>query len=349
MAETDQPAENGESTWGALKEQFQEVAGEPEQKDAEAPAVTKPKHSEYFILYVGLGVLAVAALVILLFNLPRKKSDANDLGQGVFNAAGLRGHLVTRWQKGKTQYQLQIQPIDARSNAGFELVAGDPPQPIYINLRILDSSGFALCGKQIILRFDPMREFPMLRRAAQTGGKISGELAKQQEDLLILQAEEQDRERGKDIFQNQLNSDGKATSLYSEGELPCSADQYKHFDYWDFSTNFPTMDEQDALLKHPKDLLVFTGPERDGKKKPSAPRSAYYIEGDDRAVGYDPASGTLETGMNRSFVVGTKTEQSIAATWATDVAHFHYKCDQRSNCALIHSGSSTVISARLNE
>ncbi|HLY43544.1 MAG TPA: hypothetical protein VKR52_20190 [Terracidiphilus sp.] len=349
MAETDQPAENGESTWGVLKERFQDVVGELEQKNGVAiPGVTKTK-SEYFILYVGLGVLAVAAIIILLFNLPRKKSDANDLGQGVFNASGLRGHLVTRWAKGKTQYQLQIQPIDPRSNAGFALVAGDPPQPIFVNMRILDSSGFALCGKQIIMRFDPSREFPMLRKASQTGGKISRGLAKQQEDLLILQAEEQDRERGKDIFQNQQGSDGKASSMYSEGVLPCSADQYKHFDYWDFSSNFPTMDEQDRLLKHPKDLLAFNPPEKSAKKKSSPMQSAYYIEGDDRVLSFDPSSGSLETSMNRRFIVGIKSDQAVAAGWAADVAHFHYKCDQRSNCALMHAGTSAVISARLNE
>lgn len=369
MAETDQPAEKGESksgnvpveapggegeaTWGELKDRvFHADAGDRTQEPAEGtPAPVKGKRSEYFLLYVGVAALAVAAIVILLFNLPKSKADGNDLGMGVFNAAGLRGHLVARLQKGQTQYQLEIKAIDPRSNAGFAQVAGDPPQPISINIRILDSSGFALCGKEIIMPFDPSREFPMLRRAAQTGSGISGELAKQQQDLLILQAEEQDRERGKDIFHNQAGSDGSVSSMNAQGVLPCSADQFKRFDYWDFSTNFPTMEEQDRLLKHPRDLLAFTGSDEARKKRKASNqlRSAFYVEGDDTATGWEASSGNLVTSMNRTFYVGGKSSQAIAATWAADDAHFHYKCDQRANCALIHAGSATAISARMNE
>ncbi|HUN84159.1 MAG TPA: hypothetical protein VMU48_07260 [Terracidiphilus sp.] len=371
MAETDQPAENGESTSGETNSPAEAQASEEgstsgELKDLvfhadsgdrtqepveEPPASAKAKHSEYFILYAGVAALAVVAIVILLFNLPKSKAGGNDLGAGVFNSSGLRGHLLTRWQKGQTQYQLEIQAIDPRSNAGFAQVAGDPPQPISINIRIMDSSGFALCGKEIIMPFDPSREFPMLKKAALTGGGISGELAKQQQDLLILQAEEQDRERGKDIFHNQIGSDGTVRAMDAQGVLPCSADQFKRFDYWDFSTNFPSMEEQDRLLKHPRDLLAFTGSAeaRNKRKASNQLRSAFYVEGDDTATGWEASSGNLVTSMNRTFLVPGKSAQAIAASWAADDAHFHYKCDQRANCALIHAGSATAISARLNE
>lgn len=371
MADRDQPAENGETTTAETNNRVEARANDGESTSGESrdlvfhadlgnrtqeqtdepPAPVKGKRSEYFILYVGVAALAVAAIVILLFKLPKSKTDGSDLGAGVFNSAGLRGHLVARLQKGQTQYQLEIKAIDPRSNAGFAQVAGDPPQPISINIRILDSSGFALCGKEIIMPFDPSREFPMLKKAAQTGSGISGELAKQQEDLLILKAEEQDRERGKDIFHNQVGSDGSVNTMYAQGVLPCSADQFKRFDYWDFSTNFPSMEEQDRLLKHPRDMLAFAGPdEKKNKRKASSQvRSAFYVEGDDRAAGWEASSGNLVTSMNRTFFVGGKSAQAIAAAWAADDVHFHYKCDQRANCALVHAGSATVISARLNE
>ena len=49
------------------------------------------------------------------------------------------------------------------------------------------------------------------------------------------------------MFQNLAGSDGMINAISAQGDLPCSADAYKRANYWDFSTNFPTIEEQEAL------------------------------------------------------------------------------------------------------
>ena len=166
-----------------------------------------------------------------------------------------------------------------------------------------------------------------------------------------MQVQEQDRERGKDVFQNKLGSEGQIASMSAQGVLPCSADQYKHFDYWDFSTNFPTMDQQDELLKHPRNTEAQQAARRaQGRARRAAkPQSAFYIEGDDTVSGYDTSSGALETSENRVFYIGRKSDQSAAAAWASSFAHIHYKCDQHAICSLQRAGTLTVITGRINE
>ena len=63
-----------------------------------------------------------------------------------------------------------------------------------------------------------------------------------------MQAAEVVREQGKDVFQSQIGPDGLVTAVNVQGSLPCSPDQYQKASYWDLNTNFPTLDEQAALL-----------------------------------------------------------------------------------------------------
>ncbi|HET6170750.1 MAG TPA: hypothetical protein VFE01_11245 [Terracidiphilus sp.] len=347
----------GEKTWTDLKERYiahpEEGSGDP---GAETPVAPKGKMKlERSTLLIAGGVLALIVIVFLFTYHPKPKLDYDDLGAGVSNASGLKGHLITRW-KGQAQYQLDMGPIDPREGPGFARVLDDPPQPLSINIRILDSSGFALCGKEILLPY-----YPGGAGAPGTAGlqpdaaaSLSSNARKQMEDrqanLELLQVQEQDRERGKDVFQNKLGSEGEVASMSAQGVLPCSADQYKHFDYWDFSTNFPTMDQQDELLKHPrKTKAQQAAEERRAAHHAAKPQSAFYIEGDDTVSGYDTSSGALETSENRVFYIGRKSDQSAAAAWASSFAHIHYKCDQHATCALQRAGTSTVITGRFNE
>ncbi|MGB7548350.1 MAG: hypothetical protein WBM14_11420 [Terracidiphilus sp.] len=313
--------------------------------------------SGYALLLVGVVVLAVVVVVLFTTIQPKSKSEPDDLGDGVFNAAGLRGHLVTRWQ-GIAQYQLQITPIDPRQSAGFALVAGKSPQPVSINIRLLDSSGFALCGKEILLPFDPANAVPAAASAAQApagkgrADRASKDLAARQAALQARQAQEQDRERGKDIFQNRIGADGQIDAMSVQGVLPCSADQYKRFDYWDFSTNFPTLDEQQALLHHHAGMTAQTAAEtRMTARRRAAKRnqSAFYIEGDERVTGFDNASGILQAGAGKNFTIDRNSDLAAAAGWAADSSLIHYKCDQHATCALKRASAAIVIYARLNE
>ncbi len=356
---TESRSSDGEKTWTDLQERYiahpEEVTPEP---DAEAPATPQVKKKlDRSTLLIGGAVLAAIIVVFLFSYHPKPKLDYDDLGSGISNASGLKGHLITRWQ-GQTQFQLDVGPIDPREGPGFARVIDDPPQPLSINIRILDSSGFALCGKEILLPYYPGGSGPQAAASLQppAGATLSSKAQKELEDrqanLELMQVQEQDRERGKDVFQNKLGSDGEVASITAQGVLPCSADQYKHFDYWDFSTNFPTVAEQDELLKHPRNARAQQALEERraaARRAAKKPQSAFYIEGDDTVSGYDTSSGALETSENRTFYIGRKSDQSAAAAWASSFAHIHYKCDQHATCALQRAGTSIVITGRINE
>lgn len=316
---------------------------EPQGPEPE-PVITAPrKSSVIFVLLFGAAIVACLAVIATTqkrpSNAPNIPPDADDLGQGIANASGLRGHLVTRWQKGKTQYMLKIEPLDARDNQGFSAVSGNPSKPISINIRLLDSAGFALCGKEIDLRFDPTQSSHANAAAAKKSPLAA---VTQQATLQLAALQEKAREAGKDIFQNIQASDGSVEALWAQGELPCSPDQYKRFDYWDMATNFPTMAEQDQWTGRTRAEAKDAGAAAKGRRRlvAKAPVSSFYIEGDDRVTAYEPARSLLVL-PGRSFFIPGKSDQTTVADWASDSALIHFKCDQQENCSL-RTGSHAV-------
>jgi hypothetical protein len=317
------------------------------------------KSPRSFLLMLAAAVLAIGSVVILTQNnhpgKPKMAMDSDDLGAGIDNASGLRGHLVTRWQ-GKAQYMLKIEPLDPRYSDGFAAVAGNPTGPISINIRLLDSSGFALCGKEIVLRYDPTHANRIAAPAARNKAEAEKLAALRQVDLERVSAQEKDRERGKDAFQNIQDSGGTVEALWAQGELPCSPDQYKRFDYWDLSTNFPTLPEQDQILgrKHPtsanrdeqESARGDNSPAR--RKAPPKPQSAFYMEGDDRATAFEPGRNLLTIGPGKTFTVVRTVDVATAASWADDSSLIHYTCDQHATCALKQAGSASVVLAKMD-
>ncbi len=322
------------------------------------PGITrKPaKKNSSAILLVALAALMGCAGFLAVTQLGAKSKnpgDADDLGQGILNGSGLRGHLVTRWQDKKAQYQLKIEPVDPRGADGFALVTGSPTQPISINVRVLDSSGFALCGKEILLPFDPAKALsnPTLPKNKAEADAI---LAQRAADTQRMRADEQHRESGRDVFQPIAGSNGKIEALWAEGTLPCSPDQYKKFDYWDMTSGFPTLAEQQDLLDQKKvkkqelDLAEIRAFEEKHKAAAKKPTSAFYIEGTEQITAYEPSRGLLSAGAGRSFFVDHKSEP-VVAEWAADSALIQYRCDQRALCTIRRAGSSVVILAKMNE
>lgn len=304
-----------------------------------------------------IAVLGLACGGVYLFTQQfgkKNPNDSDDLGQGIVKASGLRGHLVTRWLNGKAQYQLKIEPIDPTADAGFATVSGKPSGPMVINVRVLDSSGFALCGKEILVHFDPARTI-VPSNASVSKDKVEAEQAALAKEFEVrrAQADQHAREEGQDVFQSIVGKDGKVEALWSQGTLPCSPDQYRRFDYWDMTTNFPTLEEQQALLK-PKAVPVKKTPaeeraEAQRRLAAMKPASAFYIEGDDRIAEYEPARSLLSASPGRSFFIDRKPDQTLVAQWAADFALFHYKCDQRGVCALRHAGNGATVTGRINE
>jgi hypothetical protein len=323
----------------------------------------RPKKKSTGLLIFGLFgvlVLAMGALVMLTQKNPDKPKtpiDSDDLGAGIANASGLRGHLVTRWQN-KAQYMLKIEPLDPRENDGFAAVSANPPGPIYINIRLLDSSGFALCGKEIVLHYDPARSSRVSSPAPKNKDEAENLAILRQADLERVTAQEKSREIGNDTFQNVLGSDGAVEGLWAQGDLPCSPDQYKRFDYWDLSTNFPTLAEQDQLLgrhhtsgsaESDQGNSQHASGRAPRSKAPPKPQSAFYMEGDDRATAFEPGRNLLTIGPGKSFTVVRTVDVATAAAWADDSSLVHYTCDQHAACSLRRAGSSTIILGKMNE
>lgn len=304
------------------------------------------------LIVVALAMAAFGAFVYVTQGKPgilKMSAESDDLGAGISQASGLRGHLVVRWQ-GKTQYMLKIEPLDPRDAQGFAAVTSNPSRPISINLRLLDSGGFALCGKTIALPYDSGRGN---HAAAPKPG-------------------------GSDTFRNIQGTTAAVEALWAEGELPCSADQYKHFDYWDMSTNFPTLAEQDQLLgRKPAETMrdaevarsqdarsgdahenhdnaeptqrsraSRTGAKRRVVKKQPP---AYLVQGDDRATEFDATRGVLVVGVRTRFSIDRKSDEAMVASWAEEDSLIHFTCDSRANCSLRRAGTQAIVPARMNE
>jgi hypothetical protein len=309
--------------------------------------------SEYTMLLIGLAVLVVVAIGIYFLKQPKATPPGADLGQAVFNAGGIRGHLVTRWE-GKAIYKLELEPLDPTYAAGFAYAAAHPPGPIQFNLRILDASGFALCSKQVVLPFDPTTVPADDSNLPGGRGEKAREerAAAEQADLQARQSRETQRESVNDVLQAKLGNDGNVASLFTQGNLPCTADQYAHFDYWDFSTNFPTVQEQHDLITHKAQReaeLARAKREAAHHQTQRLLSSTFYIEGDVRVNTWDPAAGMLGSGAGKSFYVAKASDRPTASGWASNGTLIHYKCDQHGICILTQSGTGTVILGSLNE
>ena len=328
---------------------------------AERHGPPQKKRPNIFLL-AGFDGLAIFAIVAFYLVRPKDATPPpGDMGPGIVAADGLRGHLQTRWEgdakTGKLAYQLHIEPMEERWQAGFSHVILNPPMPLSVNVRLLDSTGFALCGKEVDFHFDPQTAgLPMPTLAAVDKKMTVAERktaldAARQSQITQMQAQEAARERGKDIFQSQTTPDNQVSAVNVQGTLPCSPDQYRRADYWDFNTNFPTLQEQ-AVLLDPKGALArgeFTPPSHPSKRTLSRlPREGFVIQGDDRITGYDSAHGTLWA-EGKAFQIDKRVGQVTATAWANNYSLIHYRCDQHANCALTAAGEAAVLHARLSE
>lgn len=355
-----------------------EVQEEPEEEDPHALAYEEQENEEFvdaaerktppppkkqpnLMLYAGFAALAIFGIVAFYLVRPKQNTpQAGDMGPGIVAADGLRGHLQTRWdgdaKTGKLDYQLRIEPMEDRWQAGFSHAVLNPPMPLSVNIRLLDSTGFALCGKEVEFHFDPQKaSIPIPTLAADKkmskAERTAALEAARQSEITQMQAAEATREHGKDIFQNQTTTDNQVSAVNVQGTLPCSPDQYRRADYWDFNTNFPTLQEQ-AMLLDPKGALArgeFTPPPHPGRRTLSRmPQVGFVIQGDDRITGYDSAHGTLWA-EGKTFQIDKRFGQATATAWANNYSLIHYRCDQQANCALTAAGEAAVLHARLNE
>lgn len=326
------------------------------------PDLPAPRGPRIPFALLGFVLLAVIAVLMMLLLRPKKQETvaaADDLGPGVYNPSGLRGHMNIQWE-GRARYRVQIEPLDDSLAQGFAYVAATPPQPYSLTVRVLDNAGFALCSKVILFPFDPEKALAdqatndLTNKGNRRASQVARQLEQQRAQLDDMRKQEAQRELGNDILQTEVNPDGKVIALRALGDLPCSKDAYSRAYYWDFTSNFPTPDEQDAILHHRPNAIEeiqlrserAAAGERARRKAIAHPKPIFYIEGDDRISDYDVGNAVLETNLRKSFAIGRRAEQVTAQNWANDSALIHYKCDPASNCTLTRSGSSAVLHAR---
>ena len=328
--------------------QIQQATHTPTQ--APTSAIQNPLYR--FVAIGGLGGLMFGVILIFFSWLVSNPSGPYDLGLVTSDAFGLKGHLFTKWEQKSLQYRISFEPNAPEQGAGFALALSNPPRPLSIAFQLKDAKGFVLCTKDILIKYDPALALPPLPAAPQNakGKKDAPSQADlesaRQADLLRLQTQEAQREKGQDIFQEQTGPDGQIAAMSSQGEIPCSRDSYEKVAMWSFSADFPSIAEQADLVKQRSEAQTDaerTAAHRRQAPKPVAKPLSFAIEGDEVLVGYDPASGVLETGAGQSFYVD---KQANLSAWEAFPLRIHYRCDE-AGCTLIRAGSGAALPARL--
>jgi hypothetical protein len=363
-SEPEAPSENP-----AVKEEPTpiDVSTEAEEKKAtNTPPIPRPpfyapwierirKYSQeptkvYATAGVCLGILVGVVIATYLWHWENPEGPY-DLGSSTSSAVGLRGHLFTKWDK-KLQYRITIEPTEQEQQEGFALAVANSPRPLSIAIHLQDAKGFVLCSKEILLKFDARNAAALAAptpdsQANKTeAGAIFNEQLEQGIDLARLEAQEPARELGKDIFQNQFGKDGQTAAIFAQGEIPCSAKAYENTFSWSFSSDFPSVAEQDELLKRKEETKanaarLVAAPLAAPKKrmpKPAQKLLPFALEGDDAIVELDASRGFIETSGRKIFFFDKTGGQGADSKWQEYPVSIHYKCDRISNCTLTHSG-----------
>ncbi len=291
---------------------------------------------------IGLG-LFLGFIVLAIFLLTGPQDIRSDMGSTSSNAIGLQGHLYLEWNK-HLLYRVSLEPSDPEVKAGFALAVASSPRPLSIGIQLNDNQGFALCSKNILLKYDARSaiplDAPLPDSAPENAAGSTPAVAPPAVDFAKLDAQEAAREHGNDLFQTQIGPDGQAASLSAQGQIPCSKKAFEDAASWVLVPNFPSLAEQDALLKRKKELQeLATHPAPVVHQKAFPVKLlAFATEGDDAIVDLDLYHGVIET-HGRKTVFFDKTNQAAAdARWQDYPVSIHYRCDRTSDCVLMHSG-----------
>ncbi len=318
------------------------ASGEEQQPAAQPPISQPPAGKEQpggiekragspIKLYAALGiglVILLGGLIAFTFFFFGNPNGRYDLGPVTSSATGLEGRLFIQWDK-KLEYRLTIKPGDPDQQAGFALAVANPQRPLGIAIHLQDSAGFVLCSREIALKYAGNSPAP----ASSAPGSPAG-----------------NTDAGKDIFQTQSDPDGKITAINSQGSLPCSAEAYEKAQNWSFSTNFPSLAEQDEWLDSQKEIEPGAGRSSSAgiaaRKRAAAKAAAkllpFSIEGDDAIVDFDTSHGVIQTRGRKTFLVDKVTAASADPRWQDYPVSIHYRCDQAASCTLAHSGGGVL-------
>jgi hypothetical protein len=298
----------------------------------------------YATVAVGLGVLCGIAIATFSWH-ASNPNGPYDLGSVTSAAVGLRGHLFTKWE-GKLQYRLTFEPVRPELLSGFSAAVLNSQRPLSIGIALTDAQGFALCSKQILVRYDTRNA---TAKDPDTEGLALDPQVRNSEAELA-DAQESVREQGQDAFQNQIGSDGKVASISAQGELPCSASAYENAVSWNFSPDFPSVAEQNELLHQLAEKSMrnaANSPAAIEERRRAAARLAanpppkFYIEGEDAIVDYDAGAGIISTRGGKTFTIDKGGAEAASLKGHDFPLHVHYRCDQFGSCTLFTAGVGT--------
>jgi hypothetical protein len=278
-----------------------------------------------FYATIGAGLVVLLVLIFAAIDLhPGGPEGRYDLGPVTSSATGLKGHLYINWEK-TLHYRLTFETSDPDQQEGFALAVANPPQPLSIEIQLQDSKGFVLCSREIVLRYD--NKPSVASNSAQ------------------LKDQELKGEQGKDIFQNQVGAKGQVVALNAQGEIPCSAKAYENTAQWSFTSNFPSLAEQDEALKRPQEMRAKAA-QRAAANRAAAKAAErllpFSIEGDDAIVEFDVSRGVIETSGRKTFFVDKTSMGRADPVWQEYPVNIHFRCDQSTNCTLMHAGAGAL-------
>jgi hypothetical protein len=301
-----------------------------------------------FYATVGVGIGLLCGLIFAaIFWHGNNPTGPYDLGSVSSTVVGLKGRLFTKWDK-NLQYRLTFEPSAPERLAGFSTAIENSPHPLSIGIQLTDPQGFVLCSKSILIKYDSRNAEPAEGDAETEEVAADPQVRSRRAEL--AEAQESVREQGNDVFQNQLGANGQVTTVTAQGDLPCTASAYESAVAWNFSPDFPSVAEQEALIRH-----LGEKPARDAANSPAAiaarrrpaaraaanPPPKFYIEGEDAIVDYDAAAGIIATRGGKNFTIDKAGVEAASLKGHDFPLHVHYRCDQFGNCTLYTAGVGT--------
>jgi len=345
----------GVGTYAKARNSAREPAtGLPSTGEAPVEKIPKPAQRPskvYLWLVVGLGVL-FGCIFAVVFSRLTSPDPGHDWGSTTFDAAGLKGHLFTKWDK-KLEYRLTIQPGDPERRAGFALAVAHSPRPLSVQIQLHDAQGFVLCSREIVLKYDAASA-PALAasntepQAGKAGAAVAAVNPPTQAMEDLLAAQEAERELGKEVFQNEIGPDGQIASIAAQGDISCSEKAYGSVSSWSFTPDFPSLAEQDELTKREQEQANGGRAAAEGaarRKAASIPAPKllpFSIEGDDAIVDYDVSRGTIETRAGKTFLFDKTSGEINNPRWQDYPVSIHYRCDQTATCMITHAGAGAL-------
>lgn len=288
-----------------------------------------------FYTTIGVGLGVVLGVTIAVFLLTGTPEGRNDMGPVISDATGLKGHLYIKWEK-TLKYRLIFETIYPEEQAGFALAVSNPLYPLTFEIHLQDAQGLNLCSREIVLKYDA-------RSAAATDANFLKMPASR--DFAQLDAAEQEREQDKDIFHNQIAADGQVAAINAQGEIPCSAKAYEKTTQWSFTTNFPSLSEQDEWLKRQQEMRANADQGSAAHKKAAKPAVKlvpFSIEGDDAIVEFDVKRGVIETSSRNTFYFDKTSTGSANPVWQEYPVNIHFRCSRSLDCTLMHAGAGAL-------